>query len=244
MNPNPEEFAVALGTLEQELDWGLLGQLQCHEGGENFFSPDQIAANREAGLLIAGALGEHLMTREDGPHRSLYVGPAVGELVPILMEHFVLGREVTLVNQENAETAELNRGFEAVEAHGIRMPRIQTCELESIEGEFDHGWLVSVLNDPDAFPALHDELYGRTGELATGKGSLPEELSAATSLATSLLGKLAKNSLLSTTDEELPVLRPVFSAGHWLVKPAAEALLTAVVGDPLRFLRLSRPGGR
>ncbi len=240
MSPNPEEFAVALGTLEQELDWSLLGRLQCSEGGDDFFSTEQIVANREAGLLIAGELGEHLMGAVGGPGRSLYVGAAVGELVPILMEALVLGRELVIVNQDNEESRELNRGFAAVEASGIGMPRIQWDGLDAISGEFDHGWMVSVLNDPEAFPALHDELYGRSGELATGKGVLAEDVAAATQLAQSLLAKLSTRALLSTTDEELPIWRPLFSKERWLVKPAESALLTAVVGDPLRFLHLSR----
>jgi hypothetical protein len=241
MESKPEDFAVALGALEQELDWELLGRFQCSEGGESFFSPEQIEAQREAGLRIAGGLGELLMADPSGVQRSLYVGAAVGELIPILMEHFVLGREVQWINLANEETTELNRALAAVELQGVSMPRVSTDSLESVEGPFDHAWLVSVLNDPDAFPALHDELYGRSGELATGRGSLTEDLAAANALTDTLLAKLSPKALLSTTDEELPILRPRLASGGWSMKATTDAILTAVVGDPLRFLRLNRP---
>ena len=34
-------FAAALSTLHEELDWDLLGELYCHEGGEHFFPEQQ-----------------------------------------------------------------------------------------------------------------------------------------------------------------------------------------------------------
>ena len=34
-------FAAALSTLHEELDWDLLGEFYCHEGGEHFFPEQQ-----------------------------------------------------------------------------------------------------------------------------------------------------------------------------------------------------------
>lgn len=238
MTPDPHDFAQALGAVEQELNWKRLGELHCYEGGEDFFSPEQVEATREAGLLIAGELGDQLAQLRGELGRSLYVGMAVGELVPVLVEHFVLGREVVLVNLDNEETAEMNRAFAAAESCGLQLPRIQTCVLSEVGGKFDHGWLVSVLNDPEAFPALHDELYARRGELATGRGNLNEDIANANDLVDTFLAHLAPPALLSTTDEELPVMRPRLSAREWSMKLTGKALLTGVVGDPLRVMRL------
>ena len=53
----PEDFARALAAVEAAIDWPALGECYCHEGGQAFFPPEQIAAMREAGLEIAGAPG-------------------------------------------------------------------------------------------------------------------------------------------------------------------------------------------
>lgn len=241
MAPGPDDFARALGAVEAAIDWGRLGELYCSEGGEHFFPPEQVAAMRESGLQLAGALGEELTALGGSQGRSLYVGAAAAELVPILVERFVLGREVVVVNLACGESDELNRAFAAAGSEcGLELPRIETGSLDEARGTFDHGWLVSVLNDPEAFPALHDVLYERTGELATGRGDLADDRARAEALAQALLDRLAPQALLSTSDEELPVLRPLLARGGWAVRASGEALLTGVVGDPLRFLRLRR----
>ena len=146
-----ERFGEALARLEGELDWRHLGELHCHEGGEDFFPQEQVDAMREAGLVLAAALGQRLSPGG----RSLYVGAAIGELVVLLCESLVLGREVRALNLANEESTELNRALAAVEeACGFPLPRIEFLGPEEVEGAFDHGWLVSVLNDPEAFPAL------------------------------------------------------------------------------------------
>lgn len=239
MNPSLDDFARSLSAMEQAIDWRHLGEFYCFEGGEHFFPDEQVAAIREAGLQIAGSLGDQMATLPEGPKRSLYLGAAVAELVPILVERFVMLREVVIVNVPGGEVTELNRAFDqASEACGLELPRISTQSLEEIEGPFDHGWMVSVLNDPEAFPALHDTLYGRSGELAVGGGNLAEEQERAAALASLLLDRLTPDALLSTSDEELPVLRPLFSKRGTRVSVSQIGILTGVVGDPLRFCRL------
>jgi len=241
MAPALDDFARALAAVEGALDWERLGKLYCHEGGEAFFPDEQIAATRDAGLCIAGQLGDELAALGRGRGRSLYVGAAVAELVPVLAERFVLQREVVLVNLPSEESAELNRAFAAAEeATGLELPRVGTEGLTAVEGPFDHGWLVSVLNDPEVFPALHDLLYQRSGEQATGRGDLAEDRARAAELAGELLDRLEPPALLSTTDEELPILRPILGARALRVSASDGALLTGVVGDPLRFLKLRR----
>ena len=236
-----DRFGLALTALERELDWAALGRLYCWDGGDDFFPPEQVEAIRDAGLVIASELAERLEGLQSSLGRSLYVGAAVAELVPMLCEKHVLGREVVAVNLEGEESTELNRALEATERRtGLELLRIGFGELRSVPGEFDHGWMVSVINDPEAFPALHDELYQRKGELATGRGDLEEERERASELTRRFLGKLAAEALLSTSDEELALIGPLVAAGGGTLRPAETALLTAVVGDPLRFCRLSQ----
>lgn len=235
MQDGAERFGEALGRLEAELDWRKLGELHCHEGGAQFFPPEQVEAVRESGLILASALSERL--RVGG--RSLYVGAAVGELVVLLCDALVLGREVVAVNIENDEAHELNRALAVVEeACGFALPRIGFEELGALTGEFDHGWMVSVVNDPEAFPALHDELYGRDGELATGHGDLAQDRERASALIDAWLLRLSDGATLTTTDEELPLVVPRAASSGFEIVLDEGVILSAVVGDPVRFGRL------
>jgi len=236
----PEDFARALAAVEAAIDWPALGECYCHEGGQAFFPPEQIAAMREAGLEIAGALGEELAGR---PGRSLYLGAAVAELLPMLVETLVLGREVVALNLDGPEVRLLRVALERAAAEtGLELPELQTRTVEEVSGHFDHAWVVSVFNDPEAFPALHDALYGRTGELATGRGDLDSERRRAEALAGEIEQRLEPHALLTVTGEELPMWRPVLARAGRGVRSSEVDLLTAVVGDPLRFLHLGRPG--
>jgi len=232
-------FAAALVGLEEELDWTLLGELHCWEGGAGFFPAEQRAALREAGLLFAADVAEWVP--RGGPGRSLYLGAALAELAPILCERLVLEREVVALSLPGAQTAELNRALAVVGAAlGRELARIDTVPLGELEGEpCDHAWMTSVLTDPEAFPALHDELYGRRAELATGRGDLAAEREQAGSLVAALLERLRPPCLLTTTDEELALVAPACAARGWRLAVPASARLSAVVGDPVRHCRVS-----
>lgn len=226
--------------VEDELDWDLLGELHCWEGGAGFFPPEQRAAMRAAGLRFAADVAEALP--RDGPGRSLYLGAALFELAPILCERLVLGREVVALSLPGAQTDELNRALGAVGATlGRELARIDTSPLAGLGGgPFDHGWMTSVVTDPEAFPALHDELYGRRGELATGRGDLALERERAARLVAALLDRLRPPCLLTTSDEELALVEPACAARGWRLTVPATARLSAVVGDAVRLCRVSR----
>ena len=118
-----DRFARLLVELEAQLDWELLGRLYCWEGGEGFFAPKQREALREAGLLVAGDLAELLSTTPlCGSSTSLYVGPGVAELAPMLCEHALLGREVVAVALPRPEIAELERALAAALRPGEAPP--------------------------------------------------------------------------------------------------------------------------
>jgi len=241
--PQEEEgvarFARALGAVEARLDWELLGRLYCHEGGEAFFPPEQVDALRDAGLALAADLGQALEELAGGgapaPDASLYVGAAVAELVPILFEVLVLGREVCAVNLEGEETRHLNAALSAAgEELGLPLPPIETRPLAELAaaGAFSHVWITSVLTDPIEFPALHARLYGR------GEPSPADEASERTragELIEELLGAAARPALVTTTDEELALLLPACRARGASLRVPERARLSAVVGDPVRL---------
>ena len=89
---DPAQFAAALDAAEGAIDWQALESVYCSGDGKGFFSPEAIDAARNAGLLFAGDLGQHL--RPNG--RSLYVGAGVAELAPLVFEATMLNRKVFL----------------------------------------------------------------------------------------------------------------------------------------------------
>jgi hypothetical protein len=101
--------------------------------------------------------------------------------------------------------------------------------------------MVSVLSDPDSFPALHDRLYERVGSgLATGRGDPAAERLQAERLVGQLLERGATTCVLTTTDEELRLVRPLTLARGWTLEVPARGRLSALVGDVVRVCRLER----
>jgi hypothetical protein len=236
-------FGACMGLLDGAIDWPLLGQTYCDEGGEAFFEPEQREAITEAGLHFASDLSERLAPGG----RSLYVGVGVAELVPLCFEALVLGREVVAVTLDGFEPQELNRALAGAAAElGLELPRVQVEGVDALPAEptFDHLWLVSVLSDPDAFPALHDVLYERSDpdEGATGRGVLAEDEAAAFGLVTACLDRLALGPVLvSTSDEEWGLLGAALRERGRGVDLPEHGRLSPIVGDVVRHVDVAAP---
>jgi hypothetical protein len=148
----------------------------------------------------------------------VYVGAGVFELVPILAERILLGREIDVFTLPGPEPEELERALRLVALRtGEVLPSFRMeAFVPSAERRYGHAWLVSVLTDPDHFPALHDELYERRGsELGTGRGNPTEERGRARSLVQKLLRTLAPRALFTTTEEELAIVEPLCRSSGW-----------------------------
>ncbi len=237
-----QKFGAALGALDGELDWELLGRSYCEGDGSEFFDADLRERILDTGLRFAEDIGRAL---REAPGRSLYLGAELAELPVILAEHLVLGRRIEWLNIECAQTTELARAIRAVGARlSLELPVPRADGLEAVEpGSCDHLWMVSVLTDPDNFPALHDELYERKqGPLATGRGSLADERRRAEALVEALLERAAPRCLLSTSDEERSVIEPLVARRGWKLEFARGGRLSAIVGDRVRIGNLARPG--
>jgi hypothetical protein len=236
--PDPraaERLAAALCELEAELDWQRLGACYCEGDARDFFDPVRRARTLDVGLALADDVAARLPV--GGPRRSLYVGAAVAELAPLLVERLVLARELRWHLLAGPELDELTRALTRVgERLGLELPLPDPRALEDVAPEpCDHLWLVSVLTDPDAFPALHDALYERAGTpSATGRGDPTAERARAASLVAALLAHAAPSALLTTTTDELPFLRALLPQGAQVESGG----LTALVGDRVAHVRL------
>ncbi|MEO0650729.1 MAG: hypothetical protein AAFZ65_08625 [Planctomycetota bacterium] len=232
-----ERFGAALVEVEQALDWTLLGQVYCHEGGEDFFDDEQLDALREAALHFASDVGERLGDRPKG--RSLYVGAGVAELAPILCDALLLRREVAIVALPGPESKELNRALTAAEERlGFALPRWSTKPLGSLRRDgFDHLWMVSVLNDPEAFPALSKRLYERGSPPAR---ALNRDRSAANALLDEAFRRIEAPCDFATSEEELPLLEGAARSRGLRLEVEEAGRLSAIVGDVVRRGRILR----
>ena len=238
-------FGAVHAALELELDWKLLGSAYCEGDASEFFDARLRERVLDMGLRLADDLSRRLAG--DGPRRSLYLGAAVAELAPMLVEQLVLGREVLWFNLAGVELSELARALTVVGAKlAVSLPQPRFDALDGVDKQScDHLWMVSVLTDPDSFPALHDALYERSsGPLATGRGSLDDDRRRADALAEALLDLAAPRCVLSTTDEERSVVEPLVARRGWALEFARGGRLTAIVGDRVRIgsLRTNRAG--
>jgi len=239
MDDRQKLFGAVLGTIQAELDWERLGRAYCEGDGTDFFDDELRERWLDVGLQIADTLAEAL---NGSKGRSVYIGAALAEVPTMLVESIVLGRDVVWINLPGDEIDELARVMRlAAEKFGIALPMPSFERVESLpRASFDHVWMVSVLTDPDHFPALHDELYERHGtELATGRGSLTEDRERAKHLARSVLELAPMAAFVTTTDEELEIVRfEARSRGSALNQLDADRV-SAIVGDRVRVCRVS-----
>lgn len=220
-----EQFAVALSTVQAELDWDLLGKLYCYEGGESFFEDEQRSALTDAGLKIASDLAG-VVEHKGASH---YIGAAVAEIPMMLCEQTVMGRQVHWTLLPGPEFNELER---AMKIAGGPLPQPPSAPPT----EINHLWCVSVLTDPEAFPGLHDELYERDGL----GGDPVADRAQALELVRDLLGPIGKRSVLSTTDEEAPLFLAELERMGWKANSPRKGRTTPIVGDVVRHYRVKQ----
>lgn len=238
MKDDLSTFGAAVSALDLELDWELLGRSTCEGDGTEFFDDALREKIVDTGCRFAEDIASALA---DATGRSLYLGAEIAELPLILAEHLVMGRRVEWLNLAGAHTDEIERAIRAVSARlSIELPVPTSRSLSDIEpASCDHLWMVSVLTDPDHFPALHDALYERTsGPLATGRGSLDDDRVRAQALVEVFLDRAAARCVLSTTDEERTLIEPAVARRGWELEFAPGGRLTAIVGDRVRIANL------
>lgn len=230
-------FGAVLGTIQAELDWERLGRAYCDGDGTDFFDAQLREQWLDVGLQIADGIAREL---RGASGRSLYVGAALAEVPTMLVESIVLGRDVVWINLPGDEIDELTRVMRFVSKQfDIALPLPIFEALDTLpRASFGHVWMVSVLTDPDHFPALHDELYERHGtDLATGRGVLADDRARAEALASHALDAASHNALVTTSDEELELLR-LAARSHRLDLRAVDAgRISALVGDNVRSCR-------
>ncbi|MEM7199527.1 MAG: hypothetical protein AAF628_04635 [Planctomycetota bacterium] len=228
-----EATCELLARLFAALDWTVLGEVYCEEGGAAFWA-DRRDPVVEAGLAWA----RQLAPRVAPGGASLYVGAGVAELPVLLTEVMELGRQCRVHCLRAAECAALNRGLAAVGVGEALQWRAEDARLAAGAGPFDHVSLVSVLSDPETYGALSAVAYGRADPLTLDAAAFERQRADARALVGAALDLLTLPAVVTTTVEEVPWIAEAATQRGWHVGADDELVETAVVGDPIGFLRL------
>jgi hypothetical protein len=218
----------AISQVYQALDYEGLGPIYCDEGGDAFWE-DRRGPCQKLGIAIAKALRDRLPPQG----RSLYVGAGVPEIPPLLMEHLELHRTVCPYNLRQEEVEILNQ------AGGEIGTPFHFGSAESATGDFDHLWIVSVLNDPEEFPNLSVLFsYGQADPLAFDTAAFSKEREKGIQLFANCMAKLSKPGLITTSVEELPWVDHWCKTHHQPYYIEEATYPTALVGDPICFIQI------
>lgn len=220
-----------ISAIFAELDYQTLGPIYCDEGGENFWLNRRKPCEK-MGIQIARALKSRLSPGG----RSLYMGAGVAEIPPLIMENLDLGREVLPYNLRDSEVSILNHGCKNAGITFFPEP------AETASGNFDHLWLVSVLNDPELFPHLSALSYNRADPIHFDPASFAQERKAVWDMLSACMQKLTYPALITTSVEEHPWV------AHWCETYGVPSRIekktypTALVGDPICFIWVGTDG--
>ncbi len=217
----------AIKDVFSRLDYGLLGDVYCEEGGEAFWKVHKNTC-QTMGIRIAEAL-KHRLSQKG---RSLYVGAGVAELPILLLETLDMNRTVESYNLREREVDALN------EACGGLPLTIQASPAQTARGTFDHLWMASVLNDPECFPETSALAYGRADPVRFDPVAFQRERTRIQELLDACLPKLSRPGLLSTTVEEVTWMTDWLTRNRIPFRVEEKFYPTAIVGDPLCFIRL------
>jgi hypothetical protein len=218
-----------------QLDWRALGEVYFDADGDKYWAELQPRV-LEMGLEWARALTRRLP--EEGT--SLYAGAGVAELPVLLAEAMVRGRKVKAVNLRSAEVTALN---DALRRTSLRKYVRFECEdagavAAGAVGTFDHLACVSLFTDPEVYPALSGVAYGRIAPLQLDVDRFVAERARAKVLSQQLFDSLRRPAWITTTAEEVAWFLACADAAGAPYEADPELIETAVVGDPIGFLRL------
>lgn len=217
----------AIKRVFDELDYRLLGEVYCHEGGDEFWRARGRRCQR-LGIKLAEVLKRRL--KPGG--RSLYVGAGVAELPPLIMETVENGRSVVACNLRSEEVQELNRAAKDLPV------RFEHRDATSVRGSFDHLWMVSVLNDPECYPELSELSYGRANPVMFDPHRYMRERRQVARLVDRCLTNLVRPGLVTTSTEEAVWIADWCAQRHIHWKVERRTYPTALVEDPICFIRV------
>jgi hypothetical protein len=227
-----DRCAAACERLFESLDWQALGAIYFHADGAAHW-----LQRRTALLELGFQWARELLRRVPGGGRSLYVGAGVAELPVLLAERCVAGRAVQALNRNRRECELIARGLHAVGLEDELAIEPADAASSEVRG-YDHLGCVSVFTDPETWPVLSGVAYGRLPPVQVDVAQFVRERDAARALAARLFAGLARPGWITTTAEEVAWFLEQADLAQVPYTVDEAQVPTAVVGDPVGFLRV------
>lgn len=219
------------------LDWQALGEIYFHWGGAGFW-----AERRPKVLDLGQRLARQLLRRVPATGRSLWAGAGVAELPVLLAEALVRDREVVPVTVREPEVEVLNRGLQAVGVVDRVRFVVGDAAAVATTGGYDHLGCISLFTDPETFPLLSDVAYGRIAPVQIDVDTFVGERERARVLAQRLFAGLQLPGWITTSAEEVAWFLEQAEVAGAAFAADEELIDTAVVGDPVGFVRVAAAG--
>lgn len=229
-----QDVAKTARAVLDRLDWRALGEVYFHWGGEQFW------AERRPRVLECGVeLGRRLAREVSRGGSSLWVGAGVAELPVLLGEVMLLERTVVATNLRARECELLDAGLAAA-APGVALRFVPEDARAAAPGRtFDHLGCISVFTDPETWPLLSDVAYGRIAPVQIDVEQFVAERAVARAIAQGVFARLHRPGLVTTTVEEVAWFLEQAAAANAQIDATDDLVETAVVGDPVGFLRVT-----
>jgi hypothetical protein len=219
--------------LFEALDWRALGKIYFHADGEQRW-----AALRPRVLTLGIDWARALLRRLPPTGTSLYVGAGIAELPVLLAERLVRGRTVWPVNRRARECEVITDGLRrAGLAHELSMREGDAAQV-ALAGGYDHLGCVSLFTDPQAWPLLSGVAYGRIAPVLLDVDAFVRQRQDARVLAERLFAGLRRPGWITTSVDEVAWFAEQASAAGTTLVADDDTVPTAVVGDPISFLRV------
>ena len=237
MSPGPQDWLEVERTTKKVFaaaDWRVLGDVYYHEDGEQMWQE-----RRKLVVELGTQLARRLALQVPQGGVSLWAGAGVAELPVLIAESTLLQRTVVASNLVEEECAVLNAAL--CEAAPDVAVLYQAGDVREIAGErsFDHLGCISLFTDPERWPILSGVSYGRLPPVQLDIDAFVAERERARELAAALFAMLAAPATISTTPEEVSWFLEQAERAGLDLQAVDELIETAVVGDPVGFLKLT-----
>ncbi|MBL8695330.1 MAG: hypothetical protein JNJ88_14645 [Planctomycetes bacterium] len=222
------------------LDWDALSH-EYFEDRRGRFTAAERRRVLETGIAAVAAMERirEAAQIEGARGTTLVVGVGIAE-VPLLVAQARSGRRVVAWTRRAREARILAEFC----AQGTPAAQLQIVAADAgrapIPSGIDHLWIVSVLNDPTEFPALHDFYYQRAQPRTFSGSQFDADRRRARALMGRLVARLAPRAMVTLSDDAWPWLEEAAEATKRTIEATERLWRAPLTRDPVRIAVVRR----